>query len=588
MSLQVWLPLNGDLHNQGLKQYNLNLFRGSEVYNNNGKIGKCFYANGVNTIKILNIIPDFYNYAGYSLCAWFYIEGQNTSHSGSAIISAGNWNAQVLNLSISDWSSDHYTRLRISGTNWNNTYAYNFQKNVWYHVVVSSDGNKTYAYVNGNLLGNTAVGFLPTNIEGNDICIGGATYYAGMQFFGRINDVRIYNHCLSTAEVEEISKSLILHYQLNQPNENLIKNEIYSLSPWSDAIQAHEIYQGKFAYRITNNILYSKTGNGANNIFPNIIYSENTQYTMSVDWRDDYRTDNKSSSLYLRFHYTDGTSTQIISPANSKKEWTHSVLISAAGKTVDKCTTTYGNGGQLYLTNLKLEKGIIETPFIFNDSNIIYDSSGYNHNGTITGQLEIAQPSPKFNGATYINSPDPTTNSTTGEYYILADCGLTTPSTMSVAWWANPESGYGNTINHAMWCTTTLDTGADYQASAFNHRDAGFDVNSSDNTHLRLSTASFVANEWHHYVVTYDGQTAKLYKDGTQQSSVAFSAAKTLGSFTKVIIGHSRAGSVHRKMKGKYSDFRIYATALTAAQVKDLYRTSMIVDGAAVRPRDLE
>jgi hypothetical protein len=57
-----------------------------------GKIGQCFNANGVNTIQINNIIPDFYNYSGYSLCAWFYINAQNTSHSGSAIISAGNWN----------------------------------------------------------------------------------------------------------------------------------------------------------------------------------------------------------------------------------------------------------------------------------------------------------------------------------------------------------------------------------------------------------------------------------------------------------------------------------------------------------------
>ena len=129
-----------------------------------------------------------------------------------------------------------------------------------------------------------------------------------------------------------------------------------------------------------------------------------------------------------------------------------------------------------------------------------------------------------------------------------------------------------------MWSTTANGNSSDYQVSAFNHRDAGFDINSSDGTHLRLSTSSFVKNEWHHYAVVYNGQTAYLYKDGIQQTSTAFSASKTLGNFTKILIGHSRAGGVHRKMLGKYSDFRIYTTALTAEQVKELYDTSATID----------
>lgn len=223
MSLKIWLPLTGSLENKGCGNYPLTMHRGSLIYHNEGKIGKCFYANGVNTIQIQNIIPDLYNISGYSLCAWFYIESNNTTHSGSAIISAGNWNNEVLNLALSDWSTDHYTRLRISGTNWGRTYAYNFVKNKWYHVVICSDQNKTYAYVDGLLIGDTAASFLPSNISGNNIDIGGATYYAGMQFFGRINDVRIYDHCLSPLEIKQISQGLVLHYKFDNVL-NLIQN----------------------------------------------------------------------------------------------------------------------------------------------------------------------------------------------------------------------------------------------------------------------------------------------------------------------------------------------------------------------------
>lgn len=42
MALQIWLPLNGNLENQGL---NSSLFASSATYDNNGKIGKCLSSN---------------------------------------------------------------------------------------------------------------------------------------------------------------------------------------------------------------------------------------------------------------------------------------------------------------------------------------------------------------------------------------------------------------------------------------------------------------------------------------------------------------------------------------------------------------
>jgi hypothetical protein len=44
---------------------------------------------------------------------------------------------------------------------------------------------------------------------------------------GYLNDVRIYNHCLSPKEVKEISKGLVLHYPMNNCNieaNNLLNN----------------------------------------------------------------------------------------------------------------------------------------------------------------------------------------------------------------------------------------------------------------------------------------------------------------------------------------------------------------------------
>ena len=43
MSLRIWLPLNGDLKNNGT--YNLNFTNVNATIDNNGKIGKCYSLN---------------------------------------------------------------------------------------------------------------------------------------------------------------------------------------------------------------------------------------------------------------------------------------------------------------------------------------------------------------------------------------------------------------------------------------------------------------------------------------------------------------------------------------------------------------
>jgi hypothetical protein len=48
--------------------------------------------------------------------------------------------------------------------------------------------------------------------------------------------VRVYSHALSLKEVKEIAKGLILHYPLNKPLPNLLKNSLpHTTGNWSAA-----------------------------------------------------------------------------------------------------------------------------------------------------------------------------------------------------------------------------------------------------------------------------------------------------------------------------------------------------------------
>ena len=219
MSLQVWLPLNGNLENKGLSD--ISVTNNGATINDNGKIGKCYQFGTNKYLKLIDYASEFLTYDTFSLSVWFKCTAQNTAHPGSALISGGNWNASsnLLNLALGYFSSDHYTKILISGSGlWSNGYSYNFYLNTWYNIVLTSGNGAMRVYVNGELIGDTYAAFTPTTLEQSWVCIGNGTYTQAFHFIGLMNDVRIYDHCLSLKEVKEISKGLVLHYPLKLLN----------------------------------------------------------------------------------------------------------------------------------------------------------------------------------------------------------------------------------------------------------------------------------------------------------------------------------------------------------------------------------
>lgn len=93
MSLQIWLPLNGDLHNQGIKKYNISTL-GIISWPTTGKIGKCFQGGAgtqvSNGISLDSNLTDILS-ADYSIAVWVKPLGSHVHYNGT-IISSGDWN----------------------------------------------------------------------------------------------------------------------------------------------------------------------------------------------------------------------------------------------------------------------------------------------------------------------------------------------------------------------------------------------------------------------------------------------------------------------------------------------------------------
>ena len=596
MSLQVWLPLTKDLRQQGLSNATVSIMRGNETWDNNGKLGKCFYANGVNTLQINNIIPQLYNTNGYSLCAWFYIESQNTVHNGSGIVSGGNWNNQVLNLSVSDWSSDHYTRLRVSGTNWNHTYTYNFYKNIWYHAVVCSDGNKTYAYINGQLIGDTVAGFLPSSIEGNNIAIGGATYYNGMQFFGKINDVRIYDHCLSPMEVKELSKGLILHYPLNRNGwgqENLYH---YSkdFSNWT-------FYSGTTTVVDSGEtvISYPNTADTWPGAIANktILYSKirNKTITVSADLKADSGIScgfdpclllTASETSISRLKYKDNTYN-----FTGTGEWIHwsatynitDALFSSGSGSPDYTNCYFSitfyrritPTGSFKLKNPKVEVGSVATPWCPNSSDELattmglndsteYDISGYCNNATNFTASEWSSDTPKYSVSTIFDET------------VLANVPNIYDSTsrhkqLTFAAWIKRTSDDANI--HLYWASPAINIGLQSYQGVNNYHKIQWSHATEESVGSGRNWINTVIplNVWTYDVWVFDSGVWKHYING-----------ELTGTRNDSSVGEYIYGSINSTLgddwQGALSDIRIYATALSASDVKSLYQNCATID----------
>ena len=571
MSLQVWLPLNGDLHNQGLDPVIFS--KTTENVWGSGKIGEKALLTSTGTKKTM--VNGLKNKQKFSIAFWVKVDAtlnftnwqdiwalEYTNSTGTGPIrfehasTAGNCQLIVYKEKNVGENTNEYCGVRG---------AQNYSDN-WYHITLTKNQDNTKCYINGNLTNtifNNQYEASLGKLTGN-VTIGASTCAA------YLNDVRIYDHCLSPKEVEEIAKGLVLHYPLNNNglgNTNLALNTFYEMH----------------SYTIPS--YYIRTDNTSTDFF-------NLSIGDTYTCRAKITAGEKDICLRIQFYTDNNTRTSIFGnwvPAGTTGYSTITSTLTAEQRNYFQMEILLSDGVNASTSGeygeLKLEKGSIATSWCPNNinTNIIYDTSGYCNNGTIVGDITTITPSPRYNCATKLNSTKIDQGSTgSGAAYIVGDISLTEPSQISISWWINGQESYNNRtgqFNNGVWSTSMTDA-SDYSASAFNHRDNAFDINSSDGIKKRLTADILTDNQWSYYALVYDGQIATLYKNGNIKYAISFDEPKTLGSFIKIFIGFSKAGGVYRKVIATYSDFRIYCTALSANQVKELYNTSMQIDSS--------
>ena len=231
MGLQIWLPLNGNLNNYGASRLKFNIVGSTTTLNSNaGKVGRQCYYNNTNS-SATGIVSDLPIQLGtqVSMFCWVNLDNFGASSNLTGILGQHRFSAnQGMGITMK-YVSATTGKLSLNTGNGSgrtyNTYTGNTILNAgtWYHVGFTYDGTNgsIKLYVNGELDG-TATYANQKNVEDYIQLFGwsfnsssGAAIYSGYNLKGYLQDVRIYDNCLSSKEVKELSKGLVLHYTFN-------------------------------------------------------------------------------------------------------------------------------------------------------------------------------------------------------------------------------------------------------------------------------------------------------------------------------------------------------------------------------------
>ena len=587
MSLQVWMPLNGNLNNQGLDGSLEFTNTASATVATDGKIGSCYSFSATSGTGLLlskgksasEFMNAYINHHSWSMCAWI-----RTTSDDNVVFG--------LTYGLRLWcGSTNYVHLYNSTRNVSASNNISTIDGKWHHICATYNtlDNAVNVYVDG-IKGTTSYypsGETYASSWSNSVAIGkdfnnsiaSSHYY----FQGSMNDVRIYDHCLSAKEVKEISKGLCLHYKLADP---YIESTTNLYSGWST-----NCYNGatnKYNYGTSTDVYYDNLDGiirvrmGTNNLdawpyvfFNNITPPSNGEYrALSFDY---YPTIKDGVNFYT--YNTSGTITWIANgvkgtggniPVNTNS-WNHiSVTIKNTGSSdsgygymrigLEKHTSNTSN--YWLFKNIQVEDKDHSTPFVIGsrDESTVYDCSGLANNGTkIGGVTPSSSPLPirydksyDFDGNTgSIQIPNLSTLVPSGEFTV--NCWIYHDDTWS-------SKGYETILGGP----------------------SGFELEAkkqSTNSPVLCAyswgqgTATYELNKWNMITMTRNASETKFYINGE---------LKITGSAGTIPSGNYFIGawntSSQQNYKGKISDFRLYSTVLSIEDIKELYNTSASID----------
>lgn len=555
MALRVWLPLNGNLNNIGCS--NVTVTNNGATVDANGKIGSCYSFDGTN--DMLSFTPNIDGLSQLSIALWVCPTVANPTGAVFSFENNTYWQLTVRGTSIDVRDNS----IGVSGTR--KTFSIgSFTAGVWVHIVVTYNAGTLKIYRDGIITNTYTVGgtMLNTGITNGRI---GSTVQTGYFYNGKINDFRVYDHCLSAAEVKEISQGLVLHYKLDASggefaNPNLLTGNVNEISAWTaDGVT---LTKDNNALKVVDN------NSGSRRIYnsvSNVWTTSGDKFTVSFD----------------AYAATNG---QIIRLSRSIADYAPNITLTTAWQhysTQITNTASVTNGtlsiqsatssGTFWIRNVKLEKGIIETRFLLpgETASRIQDSSGYGHNGSIVGSPTLNSDSGRYSSSIYLD---------TGVNTRITTPSLTLePHAITLNIWFKSTNTTPTGDYHMVVDSNTNRQWYEMAVHKTGYFRGGLFVNGARKADNGTSTKC-LNGSWHMLTLTYDGTNVNRYVDGVMEKATSAAYSSGLSTPTALTLGRDGPSATYAVKEAYLSDFRIYCTALSANDILALYHTSAKID----------
>lgn len=585
MGLQVWMPMIGNINNQGLS--NLSNLSGKYVQGTCSTFGKCL--NVPNSSLISFTADGLVNAKKFSVCFWTLADKSTKT----------DWN-KMLQLGDKKTDGSYGSNFRFESCT---TYPracsfHNNDKNAitagsrilgssnstWYHVCVTYDGTELKSYTNGNLIGTDV---------GNGGYLTGYVQIGSANYFGLMNDLRIYDEVISQKQIRSIYNLQIIHYPLNNIYEVGITNKYFG-----DAAEGALNYDGNYITRtkLSNERGYkyklSYTGTGKDmwkslEIGSHFSFTAGRTYYYSCK----VRCHSKShTQLFLRAaRCGNDWVTTMVDTLNVDGQWHEYTVSQTINASFDRSGTTvtcnplvefYTNdmstSGMSYTFDVDI-KDIQVTEgqkysFIANEmvTSFVSDISGYSNNASVGVDVGIGVQSPRydacyyFSAKSYLKFPNPI-------YAKKTIYGLT------INMWVKLNSGCGE---YATILSGLNNPTSNFPWLAVNTESLGlwsFIQSNTPQYGRGMLNELLSLNTWYMITYVFNSGSVYWYLNGTRKGDITkYTTLNYINADMEYLaLGNSYSGTQwNTNFCGCISDFRMFTTVLSADDVKALYQNS--------------
>jgi hypothetical protein len=576
MGLIHWWPLNNDTQD---RITNTQLTNNGATIVNNGKTGQCYTFNGSTNLTTsypaLNTLGS--NPAQFSFAFWIKLNSTWTGWGQVFTIgrNGSSWTDIRIGFDIASDKTGYFTT--SDGTT---TTSYGGPKHTltigkWYHIVATFDNKEMKLFIDGQPASTprATASVLPSLSSDTIIAIGGNS---GEKGECDINDVRIYDHALSQAEVKELSKALVVHYTFNDVCAEPTTN-VSTINGWGSYTSYFVISErtetGLKVYRptnstntvlaLSNSAVTGKMAAGEIWTFSCYLYIDGKPYKCT---QPDMSTYQYSGINY--YSNDDGYYTCTFTVGTPEAWIIHAPMFGSVGTNV-----------MCEIDKIQFEKKDHATPYTpTSRESMLVNEAGYGGNGTLynsnlsidTASGTLSCHTPRINPNS-INTMVNTTNSA----YVYADVfGYNhTPTEFTVAWWWKViDWGYG------IGPFGLVTSNGNYMDSTLGVHDGAVYVNfAGGNTRVSRGFTGGGTGKWTHFAITFKPGSYTSYINGVSQGTATTDASLTLDPWRYLYLGAGCAGGCLRDGNIYWGDFRYYNTCLSANDIAELYKTKAYI-----------